>query len=165
MKALFIGRFQPFHKGHAIVLQRLSTKYDELIIGIGSAQYHDSSDNPFSDQERKQMITQTLQKMGIQNYRIVFIPDIHDPPHWVDHVCSLVSDFDIVVTNNPLTRTLFSQKGFVVKGSAYVNRKLYSGKEIRRRIIKDEPWQELVPDEVARLIQNVHGVERIKNLA
>ena len=42
MKALFIGRFQPFHLGHLLLLQRLSTQYEEIIIGIGSSQYHDT---------------------------------------------------------------------------------------------------------------------------
>jgi nicotinamide-nucleotide adenylyltransferase len=165
MKALFIGRFQPFHKGHAILLQRLSTQYEEIIIGIGSAQYHDTSENPFSEPERTQMIIRSLNAMGIHTYRIVPIPDIHDPPHWVDHVCSLVSDFDVVIANNPFTRKLFSEKGFVVKGTAYFNRKQYSGKEIRRRIANNESWMELVPEEVVKVIQSIQGVERIKKMA
>ena len=162
MNALFIGRFQPFHKGHLIVLQRLSTQYDGIIIGIGSSQYHDTIDNPFSCEERKQMIIQSLDAAGIRIYKVVPIPDINDPPRWVDHVCSLVSDFDVVITNNPFTRKLFSEKGYVVKGTVYFNRKQYSGKEIRRRIIHDEPWDDLIPEAVAKIIYNVHGVERIK---
>jgi nicotinamide-nucleotide adenylyltransferase len=163
MKALFIGRFQPFHKGHLLLLQRLSTQYTEIIIGIGSSQYHDTSGNPFSEEERKQMIIQSLDAEGIHSYRIVSVPDIHDPPFWVDHVCSLVSDFDVVIANNPFTRKLFSEKGFMVKGTAYFYRKQYSGKEIRRRIVHNEPWMELVPTSVVKIIQNIHGVERIKN--
>jgi nicotinamide-nucleotide adenylyltransferase len=163
MKALFIGRFQPFHKGHLIVLQRLSTQYETIIIGIGSSQYHDTAENPFSEEERKQMITQSLDGVGIHNYRIIPIPDINDPPCWVDHVCSLVSDFDVVIANNPFTRKLFSEKKYTVKGTAYFNRKLYSGKEVRRRIIHNEPWTGLVPEAVVEIIRNVHGVERIKN--
>jgi nicotinamide-nucleotide adenylyltransferase len=162
MKALFIGRFQPFHNGHAMVLHRLSTQYQEIIIGIGSSQYHDTRENPFSEQERTQMITQSLEAMNIHSYRIIPIPDIHDPPHWVDHVCSLVSDFDVVIANNPFTKKLFSEKGFVVKGTAYFNRTHYSGKEIRRRIVHNEPWMELVPAPVVKIIQKIDGVNRIK---
>jgi len=162
MKALFIGRFQPFHLGHLLLLQRLSTQYEELIIGVGSSQYRDTCDNPFSEVERKQMITQSLDAVGIHKYRIVAIPDIHDPPRWVDHVCSIVSDFDVIIANNPFTRKLFSEKGYEVKGTAFFDRKRYSGKEIRRRIFKDEPWDELVPEVVFKIINNIDGVKRVK---
>jgi nicotinamide-nucleotide adenylyltransferase len=128
MKALFIGRFQPFHKGHLFLLQHIRKQYEEIIIGIGSSQYNGTSENPFSETERKQMIAQSLEDVGINNYRIISIPDIHDPPRWVDHVCSLVSDFDIVITNNPFTRKLFSKRGFLLKGTPYFNKKHYSGK-------------------------------------
>jgi len=56
MKALFIGRFQPFHKGHLLFLKSIYTQYDKIIIGIGSSQYSNSLDNPFSYDERKMMI-------------------------------------------------------------------------------------------------------------
>jgi nicotinamide-nucleotide adenylyltransferase len=164
MKALFIGRFQPFHKGHLLLLQHIEKQYEKLIIGIGSAQYHDTAENPFSEAERKQMIIESLDAVGIHPDRIVSIPDIHDPPRWVDHVCSLIPQFDVVIANNPFTKQLFEEKGFLVKGTSYFNRKQYSGKEIRRRILQDEPWMELVPEAVVKIIQDVHGVERIKNI-
>lgn len=165
MKALFIGRFQPFHQGHLLLLQRLSTRYETIIIGIGSSQYHDTADNPFSEKERSQMITETLDAAGIRNYQIVSIPDIHDPPRWVDHVCSIVADFDVVIANNPFTRKLFSQKGFTVVGTASFDRKRYSGKEIRRRIIHDEPWDDLVPGTVYSFIQKIGGSTLLKNVS
>lgn len=165
MIALFIGRFQPFHLGHLLILQRLSTQYSEFIIGIGSSQYQNTCDNPFSEEERRQMITKSLDNVGIHKYRIVAIPDIHDPPQWVDHVCSIVSDFNVVIANNPFTRKLFSEKGYLVKGTTFFNRKQYSGKEIRRRIINDEPWEKLVPEIVFKIITDVDGIKRIKNMS
>jgi nicotinamide-nucleotide adenylyltransferase len=165
MKALFIGRFQPFHKGHLLLLQQLATQYDEIIIGIGSSQYHDTRDNPFSAEERYQMVAQSLNAAGIQNYHIVFIPDIHDPPRWVDHVCSIVSDFDVVIANNPFTRKLFSEKNYVLKGTASFDRKRYSGKEIRRRILQEEPWEDLVPPAVSSYIKEIDGVSRLNRIS
>jgi nicotinamide-nucleotide adenylyltransferase len=165
MKALFIGRFQPFHIGHLFVVQRLSTQYEELIIGIGSSQYHDTSENPFTYEERKQMIQKSLDAAGISTYRIVALTDIHDPPHWVAHVQSIVSNFDVVIANNPFTRKLFSQKNVPVKGTAYFDRKRYSGKEIRRRMIENEPWTDLVPQAVVKIIRQIQGVERVKKLS
>lgn len=165
MKALFIGRFQPFHMGHLLLLQRLATQYEEIIIGIGSSQYHGTFDNPFSETERYQMIAQSLDAEDIHNYRIISIPDIHNPPKWVEHVCSIVSDFDLIITNNPFTRKLFSEKGYVVKGTTYIDRKRYSGKEIRRRMTQDEPWADLVPRVVYDLLCQIHGVTRLKQIS
>jgi nicotinamide-nucleotide adenylyltransferase len=165
MKALFIGRFQPFHLGHLMLLQQLSNQYELIIIGIGSSQYHDTPDNPFSEEERYQMITKSLTAVGIQAFRIVSIPDIHNPPRWVDHVRSIVPDFDVVIANNPFTRKLFSEKGYVVKGTAYFDRKRYSGNEIRRRMLHDERWEELVPQTVYRFIRDIDGVNRLKHIS
>jgi nicotinamide-nucleotide adenylyltransferase len=165
MKALFIGRFQPFHLGHLLLLQRLATQYEEMIIGIGSSQYHDTPDNPFSEAERYQMISRALEAVDIQNYHIVSIPDIHNPPKWVDHVCSIIPDFDLIIANNPFTRKLFCEKGFLVKGTEYFYRKRYSGKEIRRRIINDEPWADLVPKAVYEIICKIDGITRLKRIS
>jgi nicotinamide-nucleotide adenylyltransferase len=165
MKALFIGRFQPLHLGHLSLLQQLSNQYEMIIIGIGSSQYHNTADNPFSEDERIQMITQSLEAVGIHTYRIVTIPDIHNPPQWVNHVCSIVSDFDVIITNNPFTKKLFSEKGYLVKRTTYFDRKRYSGKEIRRRMIEDEPWDDLVPKAVSTLIRNIDGINRLKNIS
>ena len=115
MRALYIGRFQPFHNGHLKILQKLIKKYDEIIIGIGSSQYSNTLENPFTSEERKLMIIKSLEEIDINNYRIVEIPDIHNYPKWVSHVVSIITDFDVVISNNPLTKRLFSKRGYIVK--------------------------------------------------
>jgi nicotinamide-nucleotide adenylyltransferase len=162
MKALFIGRFQPLHNGHFKVIQNISKDFKELIIGIGSSQYSDIKDNPFSADERKQMIINTLEKADIENYRLVMIPDIHNPPKWVDHVLTFVSDFDVVISNNDLTKKLFREKGFTVKETKLYNQDEYSGKEIRKRIANNEEWEKLVPSEIVKIIKKINGITRIK---
>jgi len=165
MKALFIGRFQPFHKGHLKVVQNIAKRYEEIIIGIGSSQYKQTIDNPFSSDERKQMIKKTLESHGVENYSIVLIPDIHNPPKWVDHVLSIVSDFDVVISNDDFTKQLFSDKKYDVKKTEVYDRKKYSGKEIRKKIALGDKWDESLPLEVIKIIKNINGVQRIKNLS
>ena len=162
MKALFIGRFQPFHNGHLLVIQSISKEFDEIIIGIGSSQYSNKSENPFSEEERKKMIDVSLKAEEISNYRVVSLPDIHNPPKWVDHVVSIVIDFNIVITNNAFTRELFLEKGYEVKATGYFHKERFSGREIRRRIRDDKSWEELVPHPVAALIKSINGIERVK---
>jgi nicotinamide-nucleotide adenylyltransferase len=163
MKALFVGRFQPFHKGHLKIIKEASKKYDEVIIGIGSSQYKNTYKNPFTKNERKNMIRKSLDDEAIDNYRIVFIPDIHNPPKWVDHVVSIVSDFEIVISNNDFTKKLFFEKGFTVKKTQLYDKNRYSGDVIRNKIKNDEKWQDLVPPEVLKIIKQVNGIKRIKS--
>lgn len=165
MNALFIGRFQPFHNGHLKVIEEASKHYKLIIIGIGSSQYSNTIENPFSDVERKFMIDKTLNERKIKNYKIVFIPDIHNPPKWVDHVLTIFSDFDIVLSNNNFTGKLFSEKGFSVKKTLLYDKERYSGKVIRNKIMKNEMWEDLVPKEVFNFIKSKNGEERIRSLS
>lgn len=165
MKALLIGRFQPFHKGHLKIIQNLSKAFNEVIIGIGSSQYGHAIDNPFTAEERKLMIEKSLEKIAVKDHRIVLIPDIHNPPKWVEHVLSLISDFDIVISNNSLTKRLFSEKGYEVKETPLYNKEEYSGKVIRKRMIEGEQWDNLVPQEVCNIIRELDGVKRIEELS
>ncbi len=164
MKALLIGRFQPFHKGHLKIIQDLSKKYDKIIIGIGSSQYNHTYDNPFTADERIEMIKNTLDAHGVKNYHVVLIPDIHNPPKWVDYVKSLVSDFDVVVTNNNFTEQLFKEKKIKVENTKLYNKNLFSGKTIREKIRKNEPWTELVPEQVVKIIKKINGEKRIREI-
>ena len=165
MKALFIGRFQPFHKGHLQLLQTVAKNYDELIIGIGSSQYSHTVENPFTLDEREKMIEASLAKKGVKNYRIVPIPDIHNYRKWASHVVSIISDFDVILTNNTLTKRLFSEKGYSVKETPVFDRSNYSGEVIRRKMTNDELWRELVPEPAYRIIKDIHGVQRLKELS
>jgi len=162
MKALFIGRFQPFHNGHLKIIKEASKKYSEIIIGIGSPQYNHTYENPFTNDERKLMIERSLNGVGIKNYKILSIPDIHNPPKWVDHVLSIISDFDVVITNNDFTKQLFSEKGYIIKETPLYNKDRYSGEVIRGKILNDEIWKDLVPTEVSKIIDKIDGVNRIK---
>jgi nicotinamide-nucleotide adenylyltransferase len=162
---LLIGRFQPFHKGHLEVVRSIAKKCDSLIIGIGSAQYSHTVDNPFTAGERHLMISRTLKDEGMNEYFLVPIVDINRYAVWVSHVVSLVPPFEVVFTNNNLTRRLFSEAAYQVRDSPMFNRDTYSGTEIRRRMMAGEEWKDLVPPAVAKVIDDIDGVNRIKDLA
>ena len=66
-RAIFIGRFQPFHNGHLFVAKKLAEKFDSIIIVIGSSQEKGTLENPFSYNERKKMIADVLNKNKIKN--------------------------------------------------------------------------------------------------
>jgi nicotinamide-nucleotide adenylyltransferase len=165
MKILYIGRFQPFHNGHLKLIKKIIDEYDEIIIGIGSSQYGYDKNNPFTVEERRLMIEKTLKENKIDNFVIFEISDIHDYPRWVSHVESIIPKFDAVITNNPLTIELFKKKGYKIIKTKLFNRKLYSGKEIRKKILLNANWEITIPKPVFNIIKEIDGVKRIKNLS
>jgi nicotinamide-nucleotide adenylyltransferase len=161
---LIIGRFQPFHKGHLEVIRKVAKECDDIIIGIGSAQYSHTIENPFTAGERHLMISRALKDAGLDNCFLVPVVDINRYSVWVSHVVSMVPPFCKVYSNNPLTRRLFEEAGYAVESSPMFNRELYSGTEIRRRIATGDKWHHLVPDGVAKVIEEIDGAARLKAL-
>lgn len=53
---LFIGRFQPFHKGHESIVHKMLEECERVIIAIGSAQEFGTITNPFRYEYRRLMI-------------------------------------------------------------------------------------------------------------
>ena len=137
---------------------------DELIIAIGSAQESHTRKNPFTAGERILMIKVALAQAGIANYMIIPIIDINRYAVWVAHVESLVPPIDIVYTNNQLTKQLFSERGYKIKLPKLYDREKYSGTKIREMMLNDEDWKALVPVGVAKVIDEIGGVSRMKEL-
>lgn len=162
--SLVIGRFQPFHKGHLEVIRTIARECDSVTICIGSAQYSHTFDNPFTAGERHLMISRALKEEDLENYFLVPIVDVNRYAIWVAHVVSLVPPFKAIYSNNPLTRRLFEEAGYEVRASPIFNREIYSGTEIRRRMVSKGKWQGLVPPAVVRVIKEIDGVGRLKDL-
>ena len=84
--ALIIGRFQPFHNGHLMVLKAMASKYSP-VVAIGSAQLSHTADNPFTAGERYEMILSAVEDEGLQ-VRILPVPDpamVHRPNDAIVH--------------------------------------------------------------------------------
>ena len=164
-RALLIGRFQPFHRGHLEALQRIAGEFDRVVVGIGSAQESHTLKNPFTAGERYLMMEAALDEAGVANVRLVPIPDMNRNAVWVSHVRSLVPPFDVFFTNNSLPRRLFEEAGFAVHSIPFVTRDRLEGTTIRRLMLTGGAWEELVPPATARVIRDLGGIERLRILA
>ena len=166
-RAVFVGRFQPFHKGHLEALKDILAKVEEVVIVVGSAQYSHQLDNPFTAGERVTMVRTALEAEGIkpERYWVVPVPDVHVHTLWVAQVVGYTPRFDVVYTNEPLTRRLFVEAGFQVKPISFHKRGVYSATEIRERMLKGEKWEELVPRSVRQVIAEIDGVKRVHDLS
>jgi nicotinamide-nucleotide adenylyltransferase len=166
-RCLLVGRFQPFHRGHLAVVRQIRAEHPRMsiLLGIGSAQESYTLLNPFTAGERFEMIVRTAASENLSGIVPVPIPDIQRHSVWVAHVRSLLPPFEIVYTNNPLTRLLFGEAGYEVVTPALVDRKLYEGVQIRDAMAGERDWKELVPPAVAEYIAEIHGTDRLHLLS
>ena len=167
VRGILIGRMQPVHNGHMQVIKQILEEVDEIIIGIGSAQLSHELKDPFTAGERIVMINQALAEIDVDPSRYYIIPmqDINFNAIWASHVKMLTPPFSIVYSGNPLVKQLFTEEGYEVRQPPLYDRLHLSGTEVRKRIIEDDKWQELVPKATADVINEINGVERLKNLS
>jgi nicotinamide-nucleotide adenylyltransferase len=165
-RGLYVGRFQPFHLGHLSAIEEVLKEVEELVIVIGSAQYSHNSSNPFTAGERLVMVRRALKEAGIDYSRlwVVPVPDVHLHMLWVSALEGYTPRFNVVYSNEPLTRRLFTEAGYKVKSIRFFERKLYVSTLVRERMLKDESWKALVPKSVADFIMEIDGVNRLRDL-
>ncbi|KKU78386.1 MAG: Nicotinamide-nucleotide adenylyltransferase [Candidatus Peregrinibacteria bacterium GW2011_GWA2_47_7] len=159
LPALFIGRFQPFHKGHLDALSQIVARENKIIIGIGSAQYSLLPENPFTVEDRTRMIAAALAENPQIQERIQTIipaPDVHEDAAWVAHVEKLLPVFGAVYTGSPEVKKLFAAAGtHEVKNLEM--RKPISATEVRRRMKNGENWKELLPKSVSKILKEINA--------
>ncbi|TAK17582.1 MAG: nicotinamide-nucleotide adenylyltransferase [Nitrosarchaeum sp.] len=164
MNGLLIGRFQPFHLGHLAALRFALSKVDKLWIGLGSSNKPLQKNNPFSAEERKEMILLSIDESMKQKIQIYFIPDLENHIKWIELIDTLVPKFDIVFTNDELTRHLYSKRDVQVISIPFVKRDILSGTNIRDMIISDQTWEDFVPEGTKIFLSKTSAKQRLKNL-
>ena len=165
-RGLYVGRFQPFHSGHLHAIVDALEEVDELVILIGSAQYSHNVTNPFTAGERLVMVREALEEAGVVGSRVwvVPVPDVHLHMMWVSSVVGYTPGFEVVFTNEPLTRRLFKEAGFKVRAIRFFERKEYSSTLVREKMLEDRGWEKLVPKSVAIFIKEIDGISRMQDL-
>lgn len=148
--ALFIGRFQPFHKGHLYSLEKCLELADKVIVGIGSSQESGTANNPYDFEKRKQMV------MAVDpTVQIVAVPDDPSDEVWVATVDNQIKKLGykkedvVVVSNNEwVTRTL-SLIGYPIYQTGLFNREELEGVKIRELMrAQDVSFKSRVPEQV-----------------
>lgn len=161
--ALFLGRFQPFHNGHLYVIKEALKEADKIVIGVAYNDKADKNENPFSVQERIEMIDLALPAAEITNYTIFPVPDNEDDKKWVEKLETLVPKFDVIYMSDKNT---FGEKWVercLKEKYTIRNIKALAGIDattIREKIMNKEEWISLVPKQVAvyaRKIMHLRG--------
>jgi nicotinamide-nucleotide adenylyltransferase len=165
LPALFVGRFQPYHLGHLAATKWILEREERLIIGIGSAQYSHTFENPFTAGERIEMIIATLEEEGLAGRCIIVpIPDVGQHAIWVQHVKQYCPPFSRVYSNSSLVRRLFVEASIEVREIPFFERDKYDATYIRRLMIEGGEWEKYVPRPVVSVIKRIGGVERLREI-
>lgn len=163
MRAIFVGRFQPFHNGHLYALKKIAKNYDEIFIILGSADRCFEKQNPFTVEERKKMIKLVLAELKIKA-AIVPIKDVENDELWLGSILKKIKKLDAVFSNNSWVKRIFRGAGYEVRSTGRYKRGVHEGTWIRRMMGQGKAWEEYVPAVVARYIQKIKGVERVQKL-
>lgn len=89
--AVYVGRFQIFHNGQLALLHRALDKAPLCVVVIGSAYQARTPKNPFTWQERVEMIRLALPEADRERVRFLPIRDYYNQDRWVTAVKQGVS--------------------------------------------------------------------------
>ena len=113
MKYVYIGRFQPFHKGHKAIVDltvKMMKPGDTFTIIIGSADQQETERNPLSASQRKEMLS-----IELEGYPVT-ISTINDSPYnydlWIEHLCAKMLGFKSATHDDFLEKQEDFIKGF-----------------------------------------------------
>jgi nicotinamide-nucleotide adenylyltransferase len=168
-RGLMLGRFQPFHNGHLALAKQILSKCDELVIAIGSAQFNYIDRDPFTAGERISMIHAALSEGGadLSKCFIVPIPNDDNNARWLAYLRSMVPAFDVLYSGNDFVKhlALAQDPSVEIRRPKFAKKAQFNATNIRQLIVAGKPWKHLVPKAVAKVMENVDGIERIRVLA
>ena len=136
----------------------------EPMICIGSAQEGRTKDNPFTTVERRIMIEAVVSLLDCE-YQIYEIPDVNNNNLYVSHLETFVPDFDAVYSGNSLVLKLFKVAGYKTVMPEMINREVWEGDAIRQAMTEGNEWETAVPPQIADIIHDLNGIEKLQNLA
>lgn len=163
----WVARFRPVHLAHAAVLRALCERAGpdgRVWVGIGSSNRYGPR-NPFTAGEAAVMVDAALRgEHG--NYALLGVPDLGHGPRWRDMVRELMGPLDLFVTANPYVRDLMTGIYPVAHPRDLVTRERHvpvSGDLVRRAMARGgDGWRDLVPCEVAAVLEELGLVERFR---
>lgn len=162
---LYVGRFQPFHKGHLDAIdQMIDNGVDNIIMGIGSMQEKGTEKNPFSWDERVEMI-----KRGVEGKDAKFvyfpIPDFNNKELWTKYIQKNTPvTFSEIYSDNDWTLDCFNDI-YGIKSIRLEQRLDICATDIRYEMSsQDESWREKVPKGVEQYLDKIDGAQKVRDI-
>ncbi|MDX1901301.1 MAG: adenylyltransferase/cytidyltransferase family protein [Gammaproteobacteria bacterium] len=88
---IFIGRFQPFHKGHQAMIDTIISDGLTPLIIVGSVNSTDKIRNPYPFEDVSHMI-----QLVYPEIKCLPLPDYHDDEKWSAHLIQIIPSASII---------------------------------------------------------------------
>jgi nicotinamide-nucleotide adenylyltransferase len=166
LTGVYLGRFNPVHRGHMAQIVGCTKLVENLIVAVGSADRRDEKKNPFSGAERVKMIRAYIKEEGLDDSRISVVTLKNHGGSFEQSVLNLreicgESAVLFIDEDSPLTK--MAAKRFKTMPLPFKERIWgISSTKIRDAIANDGKWEAFTGQSVARLIKRFRGVKRIK---
>ncbi|MFX1316984.1 MAG: nicotinate-nucleotide adenylyltransferase [Promethearchaeota archaeon] len=172
------GRFQVLHNDHVKYLLAGKKLCNHLIVGITnpdpSLTKRDDSNphrstplaNPLTYYERYIMVREVLKEEGLELSEFSIVPFPINIPGFLKYYVPMDAVFFLTIYDDwgRQKKKFFQSLGLKIHvlWEVSIDKKGLSSMDIREFIIKDEPWEHLVPSSVVKLIKGWDIINRIK---
>ncbi|MCD4759289.1 nicotinamide-nucleotide amidohydrolase family protein [archaeon] len=162
---LIIGRFQPFHLGHLHIIEKYHKKKFFIKIGIGSSEKSYEKQNPFSEEERENMINFALKEKNIKNYKIYKIPDTSDDKRWIKNIEKIIGEFNVLFTGNSWVERLFKKDNIEIHKFKEKDGRFggIKARDIRKKWLGLKSRKGL-PKAVHKYLRRIYAFERLNEI-
>ena len=90
---LCVMRAQPFHIGHAKMIDKMLRECELVTVALGSIQEHGTARNPLSYTQRKKMIQNVYRdSVDYPRLKIIGLFDINNPVEWAEFVLDFMAE-------------------------------------------------------------------------
>lgn len=160
-KAIYIGRFQPFHNGHLSIIKNAlaDERINKIIVLVGSANKSISAKNPFTYEQRKEMIECCMDYEGLSDK--VTVKALNDYTYnldkWINEVIAKSGGAEYIVGYEKDDSSFYLK---VFKGMEYIGLPaekseglIINATDIRQNILDDgHKWEDSAPFSTVRCV-------------
>ncbi len=110
--AVFLWRFQPFHIGHMSIVEKIfQNDFEKLLLIIGSSDKSWTDENPWTLQEREEIIRASIPLELQEKIDILWLDDVPDDDVWCENLKQLFAEEAILFTGNQWVRDICERQG------------------------------------------------------
>lgn len=156
--SLFVGRWQPFHKGHQTLIETVLKKGKPVVVAIRDTEI--SHQNPYSTFERWSMIQKAFSKYG-ELVKIIVIPDIDEICYGRD-VGYAIRKIDLDQQTENISGTKTREKSKPTKSIIWLTGQSGAGKTTIARVLSGKIGATILDgDEMRETISRDLGFSKI----
>ena len=175
------GRFQILHNDHVKFLLAGKKLCNHLIVGITNpdpslTKAHDSNPhrstliaNPMTYYERYVMVRETLLENGLEFLEFSIVPFPINVPELLKYYAPMDAVFFLSIYDGwgRQKKEYLESLGLKVHvlWEVPLEEKGLSGSDIRNSMLKEEPWEHLLPNAVVKLVKKWNIITRISELS